>query len=54
MDAAPKAQAPDTTSGPPKMPTWVKAFLIGFAVLAVIVIVALLVGGGHGPWRHSP
>ena len=32
-------------------PMWVKVF-IGIGIVAVL-IVALLVAGGHGPWQHS-
>jgi len=42
-----------TPEGPPKLPTWVKAFGIAAIVLAVLVVVVLVAGGGqHGPGRH--
>jgi len=34
------------------MPTWVKGFAIATAVLVVLVVVMLLTGG-HGPGRHT-
>jgi len=33
------------------MPLWVKWFIVA-AAIAVVVLVALLVGGNHGPGRH--
>ncbi len=38
----------DATAG---MPTWVKGFAITAAILAVLIVVMLL-AGGHGPGRH--
>jgi hypothetical protein len=36
------------------MPRWVKGLVIGtVAVIAILVIVALIVGGEHGPGLHS-
>jgi hypothetical protein len=37
-----------------RTPRWVKAFGIVLAVLVVIFIAGLLIGGGHGPGRHLP
>ena len=35
------------------MPRWVKIFLIVAAVLVVLLVVGMLIGGGqHGPGRH--
>ncbi len=34
------------------MPAWVKGFVIATAVLVVLVVVMLLTGG-HGPGRHT-
>jgi len=34
------------------MPTWVKGFVIATAVLVVLVVIMLLTGG-HGPGRHT-
>ena len=39
-------------TGPPPAPRWVKVFAIVAAVLAALVLVLLLSGGGHGPGRH--
>lgn len=37
----------------PGTPRWVKVFAIVAAVLALLVVVLMLVGGGqHGPGRH--
>jgi hypothetical protein len=40
--------------GPPGMPSWVK-YLIGalLAVILLAVLAMLVVGGDHGPGRHS-
>lgn len=35
-------------------PRWVKVFAIVLAILIVLVVARLLLGGGHGPGRHSP
>lgn len=40
-----------------RTPRWVKAFAIIGIVLALLVVIVLLVGGGlggHGPGRHLP
>ena len=35
------------------MPRWVKIFLIVAAVLVVLLVAGMLIGGGqHGPGRH--
>ncbi|NYI77034.1 hypothetical protein [Nocardioides panzhihuensis] len=46
--------APGEHETPPGMPSWVK-FLIGalLAVILVAVLAMVLVGGDHGPGRHS-
>jgi len=45
---------PDRTS-PPATPRWVKVFGIIALVLILLVVIAMLVGGGnHGPGRHMP
>lgn len=37
------------------VPRWVKVFLlVALAVAVVGVVVLLLLGGEHGPGRHSP
>lgn len=41
-----------TTSPAHRMPRWVKAFAIIGMVLVLLVVVKLLIGGGHGPARH--
>jgi hypothetical protein len=33
-------------------PAWVKWLAIALGVLVLVVVVALLVGGEHGPGRH--
>jgi len=44
-----------TSNAPPGMPRWVKAMaIIALAVAATLVVVMLLVGGDHGPSRHTP
>ena len=35
------------------MPGWVKWLVIVAVVLGVVLLVALLVGGDHGPGRHT-
>lgn len=38
---------------PAGMPRWVKIFLIVAAVLVVLLVAGMLIGGGqHGPGRH--
>lgn len=45
----------ETRNAPPGMPRWVKTLaIIALAVAAVLVIFMLLVGGDHGPGRHTP
>ena len=34
------------------MPGWVKAFLVVVAMGVIVLVVALLSGGGHGPGQH--
>ncbi|HEX8510750.1 MAG TPA: hypothetical protein VF635_14780 [Propionibacteriaceae bacterium] len=53
------AQEPEPTRGagagsdqPPGVPNWVKISAIVVAILVVAVIVAMLLGGNHGPGRH--
>lgn len=41
---------PDRT--PPARPTWVKVVGAIAVLLIVLVVIALLVGGQHGPGRH--
>ncbi len=38
---------------PPRAPLWVKVFGIATAVVLVLFVAVLLVGGGHGPSRHG-
>jgi hypothetical protein len=39
---------------PPPRPTWVLALMVVVAALLLAIVVAvLLVGGEHGPGRHS-
>jgi len=47
---------PDPTgSGPPRMPGWVKgSVIVGIVLVLVVVLVAALGGGSHGPARHLP
>jgi len=45
---------PDTTTSDNAaqgIPTWVESFAVAAAILAVLVVVLLLTGG-HGPGRH--
>ena len=46
----------DTTPvQPPVRPKWVKFFVIGaVAVVALIIAIAIVSGGEHGPGRHLP
>lgn len=50
MDEPTKDPDDVTTTGPPR---WVKVSAIIAAVLALLLAVALLAGGGHGPGRHA-
>ena len=38
---------------PPRMPRWVKVFVIIGLVLVVLLVIGLLTGA-HGPGRHMP
>lgn len=54
-DAPPPS--PDTDrrmggEGPPGLPRWVLISLIVLGVLVVVLVVAMLAGGNHGPGRH--
>ena len=35
------------------MPAWVKAFLVVGVLVVLVLVIAALSGGGHGPGRHS-
>jgi hypothetical protein len=35
-------------------PRWVKLSGIIGGVLVLLVVIMILVGGDHGPWRHMP
>jgi hypothetical protein len=48
--ASDESSAPAPTTGTPR---WVKVFGVILVVVAVLVVV-LLVFGGHGPSRHTP
>lgn len=50
MDEPTKDPDDVTTTGPPR---WVKVSAILAAVLALLLAVVLLAGGGHGPGRHT-
>lgn len=39
---------------PPSTPRWVKVFGIVTLALVLLVGVAVLTGGEHGPGRHTP
>lgn len=48
----------DTSTGadqsPPGVPRWLKVLLVVGAVLLVLVVLAMVVvGGDHGPGRHT-
>lgn len=43
-----------TTNLPPSTPRWVKLFGIISLIVVLLVVVALLTGGEHGPGRHMP
>jgi hypothetical protein len=38
---------------PPGMPRWVKVSGIIVAILALLLVIVLLISGGHGPRRHA-
>lgn len=43
-----------TRPGPPGVPRWVKVFAAAsVALLVLVAAVLLVVGGGHGPSRHT-
>jgi hypothetical protein len=39
-------------AGAPATPKWVKVFALIALGVAVLVVILLLIGGGHGPQRH--
>ncbi len=44
-----------TTSTPPDTPRWVKVFGLVIAIVILLFVILLFVGGGsHGPRRHIP
>ncbi|WP_067430933.1 hypothetical protein [Nocardioides jensenii] len=46
--------SPVGDEAPPGMPSWVKYLLLGLLAVVLIVVLAMLVGGGdHGPGRHG-
>lgn len=55
-DATPPGQStPDQGPSPEhRMPGWVKGFVVAGIVIGLVVVLALVVGGGHGPARHQP
>lgn len=42
----------EPASRPPPVPRWVKASGISIALLLLVLVIALLLGGNHGPGRH--
>lgn len=54
-----QAQEPEPTrrrgassDQPPGLPNWVKISAIVVAILVAVAVVAMLLGGNHGPGRH--
>jgi hypothetical protein len=43
---------PQDHGAPPGIPRWVKIFGIIAIVVIVLVVIAMLLGGNHGPGRH--
>ena len=41
------------TESPPGVPRWVKALAVVGVILLLVLSVALVVGGNHGPNRHG-
>ena len=39
---------------PPRRPRWVIVAAAGIAILILIAIAVMLIGGDHGPSRHGP
>ena len=48
----PDADRQRLEEGPPGLPRWVWVSLIAVGLLLVVLLVAMLVGGNHGPGRH--
>jgi len=42
-----------SADAPAGIPRWVKVFAVVGLVIIVLLVVAMLVGGNHGPGRHS-
>lgn len=43
---------PDQGSSP-GTPHWVKVFWVVALIVALVVVIMLVTGGGHGPGRHT-
>lgn len=44
-----------SAGGPPGIPKWLKVSGIVVAILILLLVIAvLIVGGDHGPGRHTP
>ena len=49
------ANRPNDLNSPPGLPRWVTVSAItGAALVVVVVAILLIVGGDHGPSRHTP
>jgi hypothetical protein len=53
MDQTDGADRPDGGSTEPGTPRWVKVSWIVAAMIVVVILAALLIGGEHGPSMHG-
>lgn len=55
QDREPRSEPGHDDVPPHRMPGWVRAFVVGGALLLVLVVLAFALGrGDHGPSRHVP
>ena len=45
--------SPSARSGPPGIPRWVKVSGLIAALIVLVVVALMLIGGDHGPGRHT-
>jgi ferric-dicitrate binding protein FerR (iron transport regulator) len=49
-----RAQRPADRDAEPRRRRWIRVTLVVLAIIALVVVAVMLLGGGsHGPWRHT-